>query len=328
MSGGVDSFYSAYILKERGYRVRGLTYILSSEGEEKMAEIVKKQASFLDIEHEFIDLREDFKRVIDYFRDEYLKGRTPNPCSFCNKWIKFGIVLDKIEGKIATGHYARIVEVDGELYVAKARYKRKSQEYFLSLITEDRLRRIIFPLGELSKEEIKEEVKNMGVEVREESQDICFVKGDYRKYIPFKKRGKILDLRGKFLGYHEGYTNFTVGQRKGSHLSKGVRLYVRSIIPEENTIIVGTRKEVMVKSMKVRLINWRWGDGFFEFMVSVRYRHRAVKAGIAVESDTAYVLFENPQFGPAPGQIATFYKDDLVMGGGVIEELRFLQKNF
>lgn len=340
MSGGVDSSVAAYLLKEQGFDVVGVTLKLYPEVSRccrlEDIEDARRVAHFLRIPHYVFDFTEAFKeKVVDYFISEYMGGRTPNPCVICNQKIKFGLLLQKAlaidAACMATGHYARLVEENGGIYLAQAKDKRKSQEYFLAFLSEEVLKKAIFPLGDYTKESIKKISRQVGLPLRpkKESQEICFVSPD-DNYVSFITRhvnvdnraGTVVNSRGEAVGSHNGFFYYTIGQRKGIDIRAASPLYVIGIAPRKNIVIIGPKSEAYAKSIGVTLVSWRRGEGSFLLSAKIRYRHDPARATIEVKGREAWVQFEEPQFAPAPGQIAVFYEGDKVVGGGMIGMLK------
>lgn len=336
MSGGVDSSVAAYVLKEGGFDVVGVTLKLYPEVSRccrlEDIEDARRVAHFLDIPHYVFDFTHDFKKeVVNYFAREYMAGRTPNPCVICNQKIKFGLLLQKVSAigasRMATGHYSRLVEENGGVYLAKAKDKRKSQEYFLAFLPEEVLRKVIFPLGSYTKETIKKISQEVGLPLRpkKESQEVCFVSPD-DSYGSFIKRhygvatgaGMAVDCRGNHLGFHKGFLYYTIGQRRRIGIRASSPYYVIGIDPIKNEVMIGPKEEAYDQDLKVSLILWRKGDGSFPLAVKIRYRHDPAPAIVEAKGLEAWVKFEEPQFAPAPGQIAVFYEGDKVVGSGKI----------
>ena len=324
MSGGVDSSVAAYLLKEQGHDVVGV-HMIHLDGEDTST--VEKVAKRLGIDLKVYDVREQFrKKVIRYFVEEYRKGRTPNPCYFCNRWIKFGVLLDMMKDlnfdAISSGHYARVR--DGKLY--RALDEKKDQSYFLSSLPRDLLRRLILPLGDLEKERVREIARSLGMEPREESQDVCFLKGkDLKEFLKEQGleagRGKFVDRQGNVLGEHEGYFYFTIGQRRGLGVSLGRRVYVTKILPERNEVVLGDKEGAMSRFMEVSSLNFLEDlPGSFEAFVKIRSNFKAQKCFVRIEGDLARVEFDGEAFAVTPGQIAVFYKGEQVVLSGVIEK--------
>lgn len=331
LSGGVDSSVAAYLIKEQGYEVIALTLKLYLKSD---AERAKRVAEYLKIPHFILDLREEFRReIMDYFANEYRKGRTPNPCAFCNPKIKFKYLLkfavEKGAKFIATGHYAKIIKRGDSFYLSPGKDRVKSQEYFLALLSDEVLKRTLFPMGDLTKEEAREIAKREGIptEIRKESQDICFIpSGNHadflrRKYYFSNKKGKFLSPEGKVLGQHAGYYLYTIGQRRGTGVSFSKPLYVVRIDPEKNTVVLGPKEMTYHRRVRVRILVWK-GKPRQISKVKLRYRHPAADAKVEIKDNNARVTFKEPQFAPTPGQIAVFYnEDDLVLGAGTIEKV-------
>jgi len=350
MSGGVDSSVAALELKKRGYDVIGITIKTWPKEEcgetgEKLCcsleaiQLARSVAEDLGIPHYVVDLSGEFaEEVKNYFAEEYTRGRTPNPCIYCNSRIKFGYLLKKARElgaeKLATGHFARIVMKDGKHFLAEAKDKGQDQSYFLYDIPGEKLQFIEYPLGEYSKEEVREIAsrENLMTANRRSSQDICFTagEGDYRAYltklgVDAFLPGDILDVSEKVIGRHKGIAAYTVGQRHGLGLSAPAPLYVLKIDPENNTIVVGKREHAMNRKIRVAGFNWlsiEKLDGPVEFETRLRYRGRKAPAMITpCGDDEAIVEFREPQFAPTPGQAAVFYDGEIVAGGGWIEEV-------
>lgn len=340
MSGGVDSSVAAYLLKEQGFDVVGVTLKLYPEVSRccrlEDIEDARRVAHFLRIPHYVFDFTEAFKKeVVDYFISEYLGGRTPNPCVICNQKIKFSLLLQKVAAlgafRMATGHYARLVEEDGGCYLAIAKDRRKSQEYFLAFLPEEVLRKVTFPLGDYTKERIKKIAQEAGLPLRpkKESQEVCFVPPD-DNYVSFIKRhvnvdnraGTVVNSKGEPVGSHHGFFYYTMGQRRGIGIRAPSPLYVIGIDPLKNSVVIGPKSEAYARGIRVTLVSWRKGDGSFPLSAKIRYRQAPAPANVEVKGREAWVQFEEPQFAPAPGQIAVFYEGNRVVGGGMIGMLK------
>ncbi len=350
LSGGVDSAVAAALLLEKGYGVTGITFLL---GEEKRPEPpavpthpgrardaiedARRIAGMLGIAHEVADLRKSFEeKVVDYFTREYSCGRTPNPCVICNRRIKFAALLQKAMqlkcSYIATGHYARVeyCRGRGRYLLRKGLDPAKDQSYMLYDLTQEQLRRCLFPLGGMTKKEVRARAQELGIDVagKKESQEICFIPGDdYRAFL--RRRGvkavpgPIVDRNGVVLGRHSGIAFYTVGQRRGLGLTAQRPLYVLEIIPTENTIMVGEREELYRSGAELaglNLIAISSLEHEMEVTVKIRYRAPEVPAVLVPlpHEHCARLLFKRPQAAVAPGQAAVFYRDDLVIGGGTI----------
>lgn len=350
MSGGVDSSVAAALLAEAGYDAVGISMRLYATPQENYSKSccspddlfdARTVAASLDIPFYVANYQEVFQqRVIDYFVDEYRRGRTPNPCVACNNHLKFDILLKRslaLGSKfLATGHFAR-VDRSGEVpLLKKGLDPSKDQSYFLFGIPREALSRIIFPLGELHKEDVREQARRLNLETAEkpESHEICFVGGgDYKDFLAEKLAGeettpgKIVHANGEELGEHDGIHNFTIGQRKGLGLSYHEPLYVQSIRPADGTVVVGGGGGVFSRGLVAERCNWLSFErpaGPLECEVRIRYRSEPVKALVTVgaQAQTAFVEFEEPQRAVTPGQAAVFYRGDEVVGGGWIEEAR------
>ncbi len=350
MSGGVDSSVAALELKKKGYDLIGITIKTwpkeecGTEGERLCCSLsaiqyARSVAEDLDIPYYVVDLSSEFAGSVKrYFAEEYSRGRTPNPCIYCNSKIKFGSLLDKARElgaeRIATGHYAQIKQEGGRCFLTEARDKWRDQSYFLYDIPRETLPFIEFPLGEYAKEEVKEiaENQNFMSAWRRSSQDICFAtaEGDYRKYLSNMgvdafNSGDILDVRGNVVGRHKGIASYTIGQRRGLGLSGSGPVYVLKIDPEKNTITVGEKSHAMNRKIRVAGFNWLAIDsldGARAFGTRIRYNSKKEKAVITPQGhDEAMVEFDEPQFAPTPGQAAVFYEGETVAGGGWIEEV-------
>ncbi len=350
MSGGVDSSVAALLLKEQGHDVIGITIKTwpkeecGAEGEKlccslEAIQLARSVAEEINIPFYVVDLSSEFdKEVKKYFEEEYARGRTPNPCVYCNSKIKFGSLFRKAEelgaGKIATGHYAKIIFKDGCHFLAEGKDKNRDQSYFLYDIAKEKLPFVEFPLGDLEKEEVREIAakNNFLTADRKSSQDICFAtaEGDYRGYL--EKRGikafipgDILDASGKVIAKHKGIASYTVGQRKGLGVSAAEPVYVLKIDPERNTITVGKREQAMNSAIRVAGFNWLVPENekeTLECYARIRYCGEKVKATVGPRAaGEAVVRFSEPQFAPTPGQAAVFYRGEIVIGGGWIGEV-------
>ncbi len=338
MSGGVDSSVSSALLKEEGYEVIGV-FMRVWEGKkdnyskqiDDNLKSVEETAEILKIPFFIVDVKKEFEEiVIDYFKNEYLKGRTPNPCIICNRFIKFGILLEKLKkidknfDYFATGHYAR-VEYNGKRYILKeGKDKEKDQSYFLFLLTQEQLSKIIFPLGNLKKTEVKEIAKryNFPCYEREESQDFICV--DTSFLFGNGKEGDIVDINGNILGKHKGIAHYTIGQRRGLGIAKGKPLYVIEINSEKNRIIVGEKKKVYKRCLIAGNINFVSIDKVKDGMKvegKIRYKSPLSPAYVfQYKNDKIIVKFEKPQWAITPGQAVVLYKKDTLLFGGIIEK--------
>ncbi|GAB6149765.1 tRNA 2-thiouridine(34) synthase MnmA [Clostridium novyi] len=337
LSGGVDSSVAAYLLKEKGYDLIGITMKVSCDLD--VSEDAKKVADKLGIPYYVIDLTEEFKnKVIDNFAEEYLQGRTPNPCAVCNKHIKFGALLQKAKelgaDYIATGHYARIEEHNGRFLVLNAKDDKKDQTYMFYSLTQDVLKHILMPCGEYTKDQIREIAKKIGLEVhnKKESMDICFIPdNDHGKYIKGLecrdriKPGNFVDKDGKILGTHKGLIYYTIGQRKGLGLSLGKPGFVIDINPERNEVVIGDEEEIFNEGLIAKEVNFIPFDSLenpMEVEAKIRYSTTKSKATIIPYDDGKIkVMFKDKQRAITKGQRVVFYIQDMLVGGGTIESI-------
>ncbi|MFH2109480.1 MAG: tRNA 2-thiouridine(34) synthase MnmA [Patescibacteria group bacterium] len=351
ISGGVDSAVSAYLLKEQGYDVTGVyMWCYGSNDEHCRAHQDRadaiKVASHLNIPFEVWDFEKEYsEKVLKYFYDEYQNGRTPNPDVVCNKEIKFGMFYERAIKErgfdyVATGHYARKIQSLGT-----GADPKKDQSYFLYRIKPEQLPYILFPVGELTKKEVREIAKKAGLPVynKPDSQGVCFVgEVSLRKFLEGKvtyQKGNIVDTKGEVIGSHEGLPFYTIGQRRGFTLTKyqGLPLYVISKNMERNELVVGFGKETEVGEFKVGDINWlvEFNSGsshppaggrtnpyecFGDLKVRIRHLSKPVSCELeALSRSQIRVKLKIPQRGVAPGQSAVFYHNDIVIGGGIIQ---------
>ena len=337
MSGGVDSSVSAILLKKQGFDVTGITFKLWGEDDSncKDAEEVCKT---LNINHLTLDLKNEFnKYVIQDFICNYNKEFTPNPCIECNKYIKFGAMLQKAKELgiqyIATGHYAKIEfdEKYGKKVLKKSNSLTKDQSYVLYNIPKELLNNIIFPLGEFeSKEEIRKLAKENGLNVasKPDSEDICFIpNGNYKEFLEiyanFKgKEGNIVNKNGKVLGKHTGLYKYTIGQRRGLGISNPVPLFVVGFNKSKNELIVGEEKELYRKELIATNVNWLVDvSGIVDVKAKIRYAAKEQLAKvIKINDNRVKVIFKEEQRAITPGQSVVFYDDNTVLGGGKITE--------
>jgi tRNA-specific 2-thiouridylase len=341
MSGGFDSFLAAFLLKGAGYRVVGVTFTLL-EGplfdDRDPAVLIMRSALAeakglchdLGLPHHVVDLSDVFAgRVIEPFIESYRHGITPNPCVLCNRFVKFGAFYERAMAMgaemIATGHYARTEHSDGDILLRKGRDAVKDQSYFLYSISRETLSRTLFPLGEHTRAELRALARNTGLRLprSRESQDVCFLGG--RRYTDFLSRfikprpGSVYLTDGTLLGHHEGIHLFTIGQRRGIHIPFGEALYVVDIFPDENAVVVGTKRELFGRALAARDISVRRSlDG--GITARVRYRQSARPCSCTVSGDILSVTFKEPVDCVTPGQSVVLYHDDIVAGGGVIEK--------
>jgi tRNA-specific 2-thiouridylase len=350
MSGGVDSAVAAALLKEQGYQVTGVTMkiwdgeALPAEGlhhgcygpeEETDINDARKVAQNLGIPFQVIDLTKEYQSgVLDYFYQEYLSGRTPNPCVRCNPTIKFGVLVEKARRSglafdfIASGHYAR-VEYDKNrcrYILKKARDLTKDQSYFLSLLSQEQLRRLIFPLGDYTKTEVRKMATHFGLPVANKPESQNFISGDYATMFKTASNpGPILDKEENVLGQHRGIQLYTIGQHKGLWLSTQQPLYVTALDPARNAVIVGTKEDVYGDEFIVSNLNWIAIEEInhpLTLKAKIRSSHKETEVIVTpIDNGDVRVKFREPQLAITPGQATVFYQDDVVTGGGIIKQV-------
>jgi len=347
MSGGVDSSVAAYLLKQQGFEVIGLFMRTGAHSESDATPSHKKGccsaldagdarrvADKLDIPFYALDFEQDFEQIIDYFADEYLAGRTPNPCVVCNNWLKFGKLWSygrQLEADyIATGHYARLTRQDGEARLCRGADPAKDQSYVLFGLSRKILPRLLFPIGSFQKDQVRALARDAGLGVHDkpDSVEICFVPdGDHGEFIRRRRpelatAGHIVDTSGHVLATHDGIENFTVGQRKGLNFAAGERRYILRILPESREVVVGSKEELLSGSLRAARVNWLIDEPAspISCRAKIRYRHLAASATVTALPDAgACVVFAEPQSAITPGQAVVFYDGDRVIGGGWIE---------
>ncbi len=345
LSGGIDSAVSAWLLRKQGFKVIALTasfskidnYLgLNRYFSDKGMRQAKKIARILKINHYEVDFSNDFKKkVIDKFINEYLSGRTPNPCVLCNRYIKFSslfkVSLDLGADYFATGHYATVYfdERQKTFLIKKAKDTEKDQSYFLYGVHKRVLPRLLFPLSSVTRKQAVNIAKRLKLPVdnKKGSQEICFLSSmDYRQFLrQFKfSSGDIVDLKGKIIGKHRGVPFYTVGQREGLGLSYKEPLYVCKIDKKRNRITVACKNDVMFKGLVAKDVKFfikKRSSQCLAVAVKIRYNHIPIRSKLRfIKNNKVRVVFSKPQFGVSPGQAAVFYKDDILIGGGTIEK--------
>jgi tRNA-specific 2-thiouridylase len=360
MSGGIDSTVAAVMLHEQGYDVIGITMktwdYASAGGSKKETGCcsldsindAREVAVQLGFSHMILDLRDEFgDAVIENFVDEYLSGRTPNPCVLCNTHIKWDALLRRADmlqcDYIATGHYARIQQENGRFYIGQGIDGGKDQSYVLWGLSQDSLRRTLFPMGNYRKSEIKQMAIDRGYDFlakKPESYEICFIPdNDYRSFL--KRRvdgleervegGLFVDRNGEVLGKHRGYPFYTVGQRKGLDIALGKPMFVAEIRAQSNTVVLGELGELDRQAMRVDRINLQKYPSIpaegMEVLAKIRYKDPGQAAIIWQDGDEIYAEFSRPVKAIAPGQSAVFYQDGEVVGGGWIRESVLIESN-
>lgn len=351
ISGGIDSLFTAYLLKQLGHSVIGIHFLTGYEAGErskKSSEGVDHRiaaandrlrpiAEQLDIPLTVMDISSEFERiVVRYFAETYRSGRTPNPCLVCNPSIKFGLILSRAmemgATHLATGHYARITEDgQGQFHLHRGKDRHKDQSYFLSFLSQEKLSRAIFPLGEWTKDDVRKIAAENGLRpvLSDESQDVCFIKdGSYSEFLQNRggfepSPGLIENLDGNIIGEHSGLHGFTVGQRRGINCPASEPYYVVRLDRERNRLVVGFKNDTISSGCRVEKINWICSpdNDTVHVRTRIRYRHRAAASDVFLRGNNrAEVRFVTPQSAVTPGQGAVFYRGDEVLGGGIIVE--------
>ena len=350
MSGGVDISVAAAVLTEQGYNVVGVTMQIWPDMDEGRKQVeggccslsavddARRVADSIGIPYYVLNFKDVFQqKVIDYFNTEYLKGRTPNPCIACNRFVKFESMLQKAISMgmdyIATGHYARIAKDNntGRFLLKKSVTAAKDQTYALYTMTQDQLSRTLFPIGEFTKDKVREMALALRLPVahKPDSQEICFVEdNDYGRYISENtdadiRPGFFIDSSGNRLGMHKGIIHYTVGQRKGLGISFGRPMFVVAINPEDNTVVLGDENEVFSRELTASDLNFisiPKLNGEMKVTAKIRYSAKEAPAVISPLKDgRVHVLFDEAQRAITPGQSVVFYNGDCVVGGGVID---------
>ena len=356
MSGGIDSSATCIMLQEQGYEVVGVTMRtwdipshFSTPGQEQPDEILEAQAvaARLGIEHHVADVREEFRKVIvQYFIDEYMRGRTPNPCVMCNPLFKERILCEWADRTgcqwIATGHYCQIEKRNGHCYIVTGDDATKDQSYFLWKLPQEILERMLLPLGGMTKETVREYLAQKGFEAKAkggESMEICFIDKDYRDFLrehcpDIDERigpGWFVDSKGLKLGQHKGFAYYTIGQRKGLGIALGEPAYVLKINPEKNTVMLGNADQLKTEYM---LVEPPVAPDIEELLtclnlsVRIRYRSRPIPCQVLQLPDNGYLLvkFATEASAITPGQSAVFYDGNRVLGGGFIASQQGIRK--
>jgi tRNA-specific 2-thiouridylase len=334
MSGGVDSTACALLLREH-YQVKGFFMQLAQPNFTAQKTRVQTIADKMGISLHIIDLRQEFnQKVVDYFTGSYYQGRTPNPCVICNREIKFGLFMEAILGagmdKMATGHYARLEKKDDSYHLYSGDDPKKDQSYFLSRLSQQQLAKVIFPLGEQTKEQTYRFVEEHGFDDFPglESQDVCFLEnsriGDFLDDRASGENfaGPIVSTSGKVLGRHQGLFRYTIGQRKGLGISSDGPLYVVGLDATGNRVIVGGNEELFSKRIRVEKLHWLAGrapDITINYKVRIRYSHRGSMAQLVLDDNgDGNIIFYEPQRAVTPGQFAVIYHGTELLGSGII----------
>ena len=355
MSGGIDSSATCIMLQEQGYEVVGVTmrtwdvasqFATPEQEEPDFILEARALAERLGIEHHVADVREEFKQVIvKYFIDEYMQGRTPNPCVMCNPLFKERLLCEWADKTgctwISTGHYCRLEERNGNLYIVAGDDVAKDQSYFLWRLPQEILRRFIFPLGNYTKQEIREYLKDKGFEAKAkggESMEVCFIEGDYRDFLRQQVPdidtkigpGYFVNSKGVKIGQHKGFPYYTIGQRKGLGIALGHPAHVLRINAEKNTVMLGTADDLKTEYMLVEdamIINQQELLECPNLTVRIRYRSKPIPCQVLpLEDGKMLVRFLGEASAIAPGQSAVFYEGQRVLGGAFIASQRGIFK--
>ena len=348
LSGGVDSSVAAYLLKEQGYDVIGVTMQIWQEEDSctveenggccglSAVEDARRVAQKLDIPYYVMNFRKEFQeQVIDYFTREYLEGRTPNPCIACNRYVKWESLLKRSleigADYIATGHYARVEQLpNGRYAIRNSVTAKKDQTYALYNLTQEQLARTLMPVGAYTKEEIRKIAEEAGLPVahKKDSQEICFVPdNDYAGFIKNSTgqaipKGNFVLADGKVIGEHQGIIHYTIGQRKGLNLSMGHPVFVTKIRPDSNEVVIGENEDLFVNTLICDRVNFMAMEGLegeVRLKAKIRYNHPGAECVISpAEDGKVRVTFDQPQRAITPGQAVVFYQGEYVAGGGII----------
>lgn len=350
MSGGIDSTAACLMLQEQGYEVVGVTMRvfdvpsqLGDDGEPRFIGEAREMAGRLGVEHHVADEREGFRRqIVQYFIDEYMQGRTPNPCVMCNPQFKFRVLTewaDRLDcAYIATGHYVQTVCDEGRYYIVTGDDPQKDQSYFLWNLSQEVLSRCVFPLGGWKKPDVRQYLADKGFTLKAkegESMEVCFIEGDYRDFLREHcpqidtqiGPGKFVDAMGRTLGMHQGYPYYTIGQRKGLGIALGRPAYVLKLNPDKNTVMLGDAEQLLTRYMLVEQLCLVDADRFFaekNLAVRIRYRSRSVSCDVVREVDDGRFLirFSEEVSAITPGQSAVFYVGNRLVGGAFIASQR------
>jgi len=338
LSGGIDSLVSGYLLKNQYKNIFGIHFITGYENQNPDFSIIEKQ---LDFPVFCIDLSKNFEeKIVHYFIDTYINGKTPNPCVRCNKEIKFGNLLDHAlkmgADYLATGHYAKIITQDNKSYLEKGKDPLKDQTYFLAMLSEKQLKKIIFPLSDMTKNDVKKFAasNNLHALSKKESQDICFIHdNDFAQFIQKKrnltpKAGDIKDIDNKIIGQHQGLHKFTIGQRRGINCPAKEPYYVQHIDMKNNILKVCFKKDLLKRNLSFSDIIWNESNNLQlsdeeivikNVMTKIRYSHKGGLSTLSLNKTSGELVFDEPQNAITPGQAAVFYKENRVLGAGIIQ---------
>ncbi len=335
LSGGVDSSFSAYLLRSKGYDVLGVT-LLMHDGQKEIVKAASDVASFLGIKHIVIDVKDVFRqKVIDYFVNEYMRGKTPNPCVYCNPLVKFKVLFDLLREYeadfIATGHYVGVIKsYNGDCFFVKA-VSGKDQSYMLYRLEPTWLKKLKFPLYFLDKSDVRHKALALGIPfLQKESQDVCFLPdgisaGDYIKSFlgpEAVKEGDFVDKKGKVIGRHKGLCYYTIGQRRHLGISSPRRYYVLGLDPKRNVVFLGDKEDLFTESCYITKTTW-FKKPKMGRVYTCKHRYKAKEVPCVLEEvneDSAKVRFIEPAWAVTYGQSLVIYAGDVLIGGGIITE--------
>ena len=337
MSGGTDSSVAALLLQDAGYEVTGVTFrFYEKDNSTEYLDDARDLCSRLGIPHLISDQREAFRStIIDYFIREYMAGHTPVPCTLCNNYLKWPLLRQLADERgiyhLATGHYVRKRMIEGYWHITTGADADKDQSFFLWGLPQDIMERMLLPMGDLTKIRVREIAEERGflkAATKKDSIGVCFCPMDYRTFLRNNvsveaiQKGKFFDEKGNFIAWHEGYPFYTIGQRRGLGIDLNRAVFVKEIIPSENKVVLGDLKSL--EKMEMRLKDWNIINpylllGHDDVIVKIRYRKQANRCTVTLLPDnTLYVQLHEPLTAIAAGQAAAFYRDDVVLGGGII----------
>ena len=337
MSGGTDSSVAALLLQDAGYEVTGVTFrFYEKDGNTEYLDDARDLCARLGIPHLISDQREAFRNtIIDYFIREYMAGHTPVPCTLCNNYLKWPLLRQLADERdiyyLATGHYVRKRMIEGYWHITTGADADKDQSFFLWGLPQDIMERMLLPMGDLTKIRVREIAEERGflkAATKKDSIGVCFCPMDYRAFLRNNvsveaiQKGKFFDEKGNFIAWHEGYPFYTIGQRRGLGIDLNRAVFVKEIIPSENKVVLGDLKSL--EKMEMRLKDWNIINpylllGHDDVIVKIRYRKQANRCTVTLLPDnTLHVQLHEPLTAIAAGQAAAFYRDDVVLGGGII----------
>lgn len=333
LSGGVDSAVTAYLLKQKGYEVIGVT--MRHFADENFTDDAREIAGYLGIDYKIVDMTQTFKEeIMDYFVKSYKEGKTPNPCVMCNTLVKWKSLLMAADEAgayyVATGHYAKIEEKNGRYSVKNSVTADKDQTYALCLLSQDQLERTMMPLGDFTKDEVREIASKAGLFVagKKDSQDICFIPDkDYASFLQEYTKtktvpGNFVDKSGNVLGVHEGIEHYTIGQRKGLNLAMGHPVFVTAIEPSKNEVVIGENEDLFTDTFYVENMNFMFGSEDKlpkRLLCKIRYAHKGTMCTLSKEGHLYKAVFEEKVRAITKGQTAVFYEDEFIFSGGEIQ---------